>query len=112
MKWTACVLTLFLSACSTFDGGRAHYTMSPIITESGEVICCAVDIKNTKNIGRVKARGLRMPDGTYELILEEDGVDASSPMSVMLEQQKAQTELLQSIVPLLPKAIIPYGGVP
>lgn len=102
-------LLLAVTGCSFIesDAGKAHYSMTPVIVD-GQVVCCAVDIRNAKDIGRVKASVTKLPDGSLEVTLEEEGVQASGPMGAMIQQQAATTDLIRSLIPLLP----PTGGVP
>lgn len=88
-----------MSGCSAIEGdaGKAHYIVEPVI-EDGVIVCCKVDILNAKDIGKVRAYANKKEDGTYEIILEEEGVNSSAPMQVMAEQNKQMMDTLLKVL--------------
>ena len=84
------VAVALLVGCA--QGGVAHYKMETKLDKEGKPEAFNVDIYNTKNIGEVIASVI-LPDGT-EILLQEKGVDASGPMAVMAESNKALVDSL------------------
>lgn len=93
------LLLAVLSGCSLIEGraGQAHYTMEPVVV-GDQVICCKVDIFNAKDIGKITATAHKLDDGSYEIILSEEGVNSSAPMEIMANQQKEMMQLLMQMV--------------
>lgn len=93
-----------LTGCALMEGsaGKAHYTMEPVVKD-GVVVCCKVDILNAKDIGKVTASATKLDDGTYEILLSEEGVNSSAPMEVMVKQNALMMEMLM-------KALSPVPG--
>ena len=101
MKKVFVAILLGLCGCSLIEGdaGKARYRMEPVIVD-GQVVCCSVDILNAKDIGKVKATATKLDDGSYEISLEEEGVNSSAPMEGMMKQNAILLEtLLKSIAP-------------
>lgn len=98
MKPVMLILLLALTGCSWIesDAGKAHYSYT--VTEADgtrhEVV-----IKNAKNIGLVSAKASRSGDGSLVVELIEQGVDASGPLSSVIEQNSRLIEALTSAVP-------------
>lgn len=79
---------LFLGGCGIFDprGGVADYTAVPYQLPDGQVICCKVRVKNTKDIGSVVIHFERGGDGSINLIVGEENVNATNPSQVTAQQ--------------------------
>lgn len=94
LVWTA------TPGCSLIEGnaGQARYSMEPVI-HGDQIVCCKVDIRNAKDIGKVKASVTKLEDGTYEISLEEEGVNSSAPMGVMMQQNQLMMEMLLKTLP-------------
>ena len=85
-----------LSGC--VSAGRAAYRLEPVLLEDGKV-GYAIDVVNTKNIGKLHLVASRGADGALSIDLEQDGVDASGPMGVMAE---SNAKLIDSILNATP----------
>lgn len=77
----AVILALGLSACISTSGESA-YTVKPIELNSGKIICCDVEVSNTKDYEKLDMTFKISKEGDIEFKLIEDGVDASTPASV------------------------------
>ena len=93
------VMTILINAsgCSWIesDAGKARYTYTVTLADGTEHM---IDLKNAKDIGLISAKVTRLDDGTVEVELIEQGVNASSPMAVMAEQN---AKMLEAVLPLL-----------
>lgn len=95
IKWIL-LSVLLLGGCSFIesDAGKAHYRYKITMTD-GTVH--EIDLQNAKDIGLISAT-LTYGDMNVELI--EEGVNASSPMSVMAEQNGRLIEKLIDMTPV------------
>lgn len=95
------IASLSLSACIS-TGGKSAYTVKPIVLEDGKVICCNVDVNNTKDYDKLKMKFSLKPDGTINFTLDEDGVDASTPATIQAQQNKVLVEtLINGVLPTI-----------
>jgi hypothetical protein len=95
------LMLLALSGCGMFSTvGEAEYSMTTVLNKDGTVHSFSVDIHNTKDIGEVLAT-ITMPDGTT-VLLQEKGVDASSPMRVVAESNSKLVENMLTLIPVIP----------
>lgn len=97
--WGSLIMTLVGCSMIESDAGKAHYKMSPVVVD-GVAICCEVDIFNAKDVGKIKATATKLDDGSYEITLEEEGVNSSAPMGMMMQQQNMLMETLLKTIPL------------
>lgn len=76
MKKLATIFAMLaLAGCTSLQyAGTASYTVSPIVVD-GKTYCCAVDVKNGKEIARLDATISKQGDN-YQVQLHEDGVAA------------------------------------
>lgn len=92
------LLTLLLTGCSWIESeaGKAHYSYTVTQPDGTrhEIV-----LKNAKDIGLVSATATRLEDGTIEIELIEQGVDATTPMAKMVEQNGKLIEMLTNALP-------------
>lgn len=102
MKALLLIALAVLASCAWIesDAGKARYRVEPFETRSGQVVCCAVDILNAKNIGALKAVVTKGADGSYSVDLTEEGVDAVGPMGAMVEQNGKLLDAILKMGPL------------
>lgn len=89
---------LALSGCTLTGAGETAYTVEPISTPGG-LVCCKVDVKNTKNYDKFKFKLVKNTDGSMTIELNEDGVNASDPAAV---QAESNSKLLDAVTKLIP----------
>ena len=89
---------LALSGCLSNGAGETAYTVEPIPTNEG-LVCCKVDVKNTKNYDKFKFKLVKQADGSMTVELTEDGVNASDPAAVQAENN---SKLLDAVTKLIP----------
>lgn len=87
-----------LTGCLSTTGGETEYTIKPIETSGGKLVCCAATVYNTKDYQKLKFKFIQKADGSMELTLDEDGVSASTPMAVMSESNKNLSEAVKGLI--------------
>lgn len=102
MKALLLIALAVLASCAWIesDAGKARYRVEPFETRSGQVVCCAVDILNAKNIGALKAVVKKGADGSYSVDLEEESVDAAGPLGTVVEQNSRLLDAVLKVSPL------------
>lgn len=97
------VIPVILTGCSMMNpAGIADYTLEPIVTSSGQVICCQAKIYNSKNVGEVSLMIHVRNDGTVEASLEEKGVDSVGPAAAAAASQVETMKMMNTLVERLP----------
>lgn len=100
-----CALLFGLTGCAT-DSGVAHYKAKPVITPNGDAVCCEVDIKNTKNVGKVDVTAKKDRNGNVSVRVIEESVDASGAIESAAKATEAAAAAVSTaadrIIPLLP----------
>lgn len=91
--------SLLLSGCITTGSGESAYTVKPIELSSGKIICCDVNVNNTKDYDKLKMKLVIGADGTIEFELNEDGVSASNPALIQAENNAKLLDAVTSIIP-------------
>ncbi len=92
-------LTLLTSGCM-LTSGQTEYSLKPIETTSGELVCCEARVYNTKDYDKLKFKFTKKADGSMTVTLDEDGVSASTPSMVQAENN---SKLLDAVTAILPK---------
>jgi len=90
---------IFLSSCSFIesDAGKSHYQYQ-VTTADGTKH--EIDIRNAKDIGLISAKVTRLDDGSIEVELIEEGVNASSAMGIMAEQNSIMMGKMLDMIPV------------
>jgi hypothetical protein len=101
-------LALLLTACPSLQyAGNASYSVKPFTDSNGQVVCCAVDVRNGKEIANLEAHVTKQGDN-YTVDLKEQGVAAFAGQKIAAEAfTSAVTEATKAAVaavlaPLLP----------
>lgn len=95
----ACVVSLTFSAC-TLTGGETAYTIEPVPTGGGDIVCCKVTVNNTKDYDKLKFRLDKRPDGSISVSLDESGVSASDPAAVASANQSKLIDAVTKLIPI------------
>lgn len=95
MKVVLISLIFILAGCQS--AGVADYTYK-MTDENGR--SHEVELHNTKDIGKITATVSVTPEGEIEVLLSEEGVDASGPMATMAESNNKLVEKLIDAVPV------------
>lgn len=75
-------IVLALTGCASIQyAGTAAYSIKPFTDETGKVICCAVDVKNGKEIANLEAHVSKQGDD-YTVDLKEQGVAAFAGQAI------------------------------
>lgn len=92
--------SLFLSGCISTGSGESAYTVKPIELSSGKIICCDVNVNNTKDYDKLKMKFVIAADGSIKFELDEDGVDASTPAMIQAENNAKLLQAVSDIIPV------------
>ena len=87
------LMPLFLMGCA----GNTHYTLKPIETRSGEIVCCEAIVNNSKDYDSLIFNFKKKKDGTIEVSLDEKGVKTNA--AVAAENQGKLLDVVKSIIP-------------
>jgi len=90
--------SLSLSGCLS-TGGESAYTVKPLEVSGGKIICCDVQVNNTKDYDKLKMKFSIKADGTISFELSESGVSASDPAMVQAENNAKLLDAVTSIIP-------------
>lgn len=90
-------MAVALTGCG-LTAGKSDYTVQPIVLDDGRVICCAVDVHNSKDYENFKATIEKTADGSIKVILDEQGVNASTPAAVSAQNNSKLIDALTSAV--------------
>ena len=111
------VALLALSGCTSLQyAGTASYSVKPIVDAKGNVICCAVDVKNGKEIANLEAHVQKQGDN-YTVDLKEQGVAAFAGQAIAAGATKeaidaaVKAALAIALAPVLP-ALAPALAAP
>lgn len=103
-------LALFLSGCASMQyAGTASYSIRPFVDPvSNKQLCCAVDVRNGKEIGSLSARLVKSGDD-YTLELNEQGVTAFKGQAIAAG---ALTDSAATLIkPLTPAGMFGLPGI-
>lgn len=100
MKTLMLITTLLLTGCISNGAGESAYTVKPIKTNDGKVICCDVNVNNTKDYDKLDMKFTIGADGTIEFQLKEDGVNASDPAAVAAQNNAKLIDTVSKLVPV------------
>ena len=104
MKKLLLIVVVVLAGCSSLqNAGMVEYSIKPIVTAQGDVICCEAVVRNGKEYGQLKAK-VKKTGGDYEVTLEETGVAA-------FQGQQISSDALKGIVDAAVKAALAGAGV-
>lgn len=92
------LLALTLTACSLT--GTTEYSLKPIETSSGELVCCEATVYNSKDYDSLNFKFTKLEDGSYDVELDEKGVSASDPAQVQAESNSKLLDALLKAIPL------------
>lgn len=93
------VICLFMLVGCLSNGGESAYTVKPVELPNGSIICCDVQVNNTKDYKKLKMKFVIKADGSINFELNEDGVDASTPAMVQSENNAKLLDAIASIIP-------------
>lgn len=98
MKYLIIISLVLLSGCSLFEAeaGRSHYVYERIDADGSTH---RIDLQNAKDVGSIEAT---VEYGDIKVMLKETDVSASSPMSVMVEQNRMMAEMVQRLMAIVP----------
>ena len=96
----ALIASLSLSGCM-MTSGTTEYSIEPIVTNDGKVICCKANIYNTKDYDKLKVRLTKNVDGSMTITLDEDGVSASDPAAVAAQNNAKLIDAVTVLIPLV-----------
>lgn len=109
-----CIAALAMSGCASLEyAGTASYTVSPVVID-GKTYCCAVDVKNGKEIARLDATISKQGEN-YQVQLHEDGVAAFAGQQIASGAAKqaaadaGKAAAVAAIAPFAP-ALVPAAG--
>ncbi len=97
MKVVFMIFVPLLSGCA-LTAGETAYTVEPVETAAG-LVCCKVNVKNTKNYDKFKFKLIKQADGGMTVELTEEGVSASDPAAVQAENNNKLLDVVTSIIP-------------
>jgi len=97
------IILLLLSGCQMLSGvmGQTEYTVEPIVLADGTVVCCKVNVFNSKDYENFKFKLKKNVDGTIEVTLDEKGVNASDPATVNAQNQGKMLDTITGLLPLI-----------
>jgi len=100
------LIALSISASLTLTGcistsGETEYSLKPMETSNGELVCCEAHVYNTKDYEKLKFKFTKNADGSMTVTLDETGVSASDPAMVQAENN---AKLLDAVTSIIPKA--------
>jgi hypothetical protein len=114
MKRFLPLILLALAGCASVQyAGTASYSVQPIVV-NGQTVCCAVDVKNGKEIAQLDAL-INKQGENYQVQLHEVGVAAFQGQRIAAEAGKvaaadaAQVATVAALAPILP-AVLPAAG--
>lgn len=109
------VFAALLSGCSSLQhAGNASYSVEPIITERGSVVCCRVAIKDGKERSSLSLHVVKQGDN-YTVDLVEQGVEAFEGQQIAAGASTAAVKTVGKVAagvalaPALP-ALLPAAG--
>ena len=94
------VVSMVLSGCSLM--GTTEYSLKPIETKSGEIVCCEAVVYNSKDYQKLKFKFTKNTDGSMTVSLDEEGVSASDPAAVAAKNNTALLELTREAIKKVP----------
>lgn len=98
-------VALSVTGCQLMQpAGVAEYTVEPFRLSDGSLVCCKVEVYNSKDIGAV-AIDFKKTGNDYEVNVTESTVDASSPMGIQAETNATIANTLSNVTGLLQKAV-------
>ena len=106
------VALLALSGCTSLQyAGTASYSVKPIVDAKGNVICCAVDVKNGKEIANLEAHVQKQGDN-YTVDLKEQGVAAFAGQAIAAGATKEAIDaaVKAAIAIALAPVVLPAAG--
>lgn len=92
------VAIIGLSGCA-LTAGKTEYSLKPIETSKGELVCCEATVYNSKNYDKLKFKFIKNADGTMTVTLDEEGVSASDPAKVQAENNAKLLEAVTNLIP-------------
>ena len=95
------LIVISVTGCLS-TAGTTEYSLKPIETSSGEMICCEATVYNTKDYERLSFKFTKNADGSMTVTLDEDGVSASTPAMVQAENN---AKLLDAVTAIIPKVV-------
>lgn len=95
---SASIICLSLTGC-VMTSGTTEYSLKPMETSSGELVCCEATVYNTKDYDKLKFKFVKNADGSMTVTLDEDGVSASTPAMI---QSENNAKLLDAVTKLIP----------
>lgn len=102
-KTMRCLLTILLTIALTgciSTSGTTEYSIKPIETASGKLVCCEATVYNSKDYESLKFKFKKLEDGSYDVELDEKGVSASDPAQIQAESNSKLLDLLLKAVPM------------
>jgi len=94
------LVSLMLTGCIS-NGGKTEYSIEPIKTSDGSILCCKAHVYNTKDYKKLKFKFKKTANGEIEVTLDEEGVSASDPAMVQAENNAKLLEAVTSIIPMV-----------
>ena len=93
----ALLVTMIVAGCSSM--GKTEYSLEPMVQADGSIVCCKATVYNSKDYDKLKFKFVKKSDGTIEAVLDENGVNSSSPASVAAENNSKLLDVVNKIVP-------------
>lgn len=101
MKYLFTILfALTLTGCLS-TSGTTEYSLKPIETSSGELVCCEATVYNSKDYEQLKFKFKKNQDGSIDVQLDESGVSASDPAQI---QSQNNAKMLDAIMQIIPRS--------
>ena len=94
------LITLSLTGCIA-TSGTTEYSLKPMETSGGDLVCCEAHVYNTKDYEKLKFKFIKNADGSMTVTLDEDGVSASDPAAVQAENNSKLLDAVSSMIPLV-----------
>jgi len=96
----AVAMVTTLSAC-VMTSGTTEYSLEPIVTDTGDVICCKANVYNSKDYDKLKFRLTKNADGSMTVTLDEEGVSATDPAAVAAENNAKLIDTVTQLIPMV-----------
>lgn len=104
------VVAVLACSCATTESmdyaGTADYHVTPVFNDAGDVVAYEARVRNGKEIGHVKLGFRKNTDGSMELVLDEEGVQAFAGQAISADAVARMTEALTSAGVQVTPAII------
>lgn len=114
-RLAAAFCALLLAGCASLQhAGNSSYSVAPIVTEKGAVICCRVDVRDGKERASLSLHVVKQGDN-YTVDLVEQGVEAFAGQKIAAGASEAAAKTAgkvaasAALAPVLP-ALLPAAG--